>query len=700
MDTENTLIKAETGFKTLSVSETHQKAALAYLRTWLTDPQYSDYVPQISHLVEGEYWDYLLDSFYQIIPFGTGGRRGEVGVGPNRINPVTIRNSAQGHSQYLLKQYGKEAKDRGVVLAYDVREFLGNSYLRTDILNPVQGITSKDLAYSAAEVYAANELKVFVFENTRTTPELSFAIRHLKAVGGDVFSASHNPPTHNGKKVYDEYGGQLIPPHDEALVNEVTENVSEIKHLEFEEGRKRDLIEMIGREVDTAYINAASGVSQAKARDLKIVYTPLHGTGLTSVAKALTQLGFTVLEDPRTNNPSGAFENITFQIPNPEVVESFDTTLHYARSEDADIILSTDPDADRIGIMVKHDSKWIFLNGNEIAIILAEYAARRIKTPGKGVIVKTVVTTEAIQRICDRYNLELVGDLLIGFKYVGDVMNRLEEEGNIGNFLLGVEESHGYLAGNYARDKDAVSGAVWLSELAAELKGENKTLVDFLNDVYASSGYFRNYLTEIRMLGATGQERIRHLQQSLRANTLTHFGKFKIDAFEDYATHGPIVSETDRAAKDVLVFRLTPQSGASAIKVTVRPSGTEPKIKMYFEIGFDPTAPENLTEVVDGSEALLKEVEKAVLLECYEAIGVEFPERGFLLFWQLPLDMKMKYFEIEPQLSELRSIPDKEIRKERMEELLSFLGSDAVQKVDKAFSEKYGQSLLNFLELN
>jgi phosphoglucomutase len=700
MDTKDILTKAEAGFKTLSVNASYQKAAINHLTSWLTESQYSGYLPQIKSLVDRECWDYLLDSFYQVIPFGTGGRRGEVGIGPNRINPVTIRNSAQGHSQYLLNQYGDDARERGVVLAYDVREFGDTTYLRTDISNPIQGLTSQVLAHRAAEVYAANGIKVFLFGSIRTTPELSFAIRHLKAAGGDMFSASHNPPAHNGKKVYDEYGGQLIPPHDEALVSEVTQNVSDVRYVEFEEGRKRGLIEMIGEDIDKAYIDAASGISRSDARDIKIVYSPLHGTGLTSVSKILDQLGFTVLEDPKTRNPSGMFENVTYQIPNPEVIESFDSPLRFARAQEADVILSTDPDADRMGIMVKHDTEWIFLNGNEIAIILAEYAARRIKTPGRGVIIKTVVTTGLIERICDHYDLELVGDLLIGFKYVGDVMNRLETEGRIDNFLLGAEESHGYLSGNYARDKDAATGAVWLCELAAELKRENKTLVDFLNDAYARYGYFRNYLTEIRMLGATGQERIRQIQHSLRTSPPTHFGRFKVETFEDYMTHEPIVSETDRAGKDILVFKLSPQSGASSIKVTVRPSGTEPKIKMYFEIGCNPTEPDRLKDVINSSEPLLKEVEKAVLLKCYEAIGVEFPERGFLLFWQLPLDAKLKYFEVEPQLADLKSEQDKEARKHMMNELLSFLGSDAVQKVDKAFSAQYKQPLLDYLELN
>ena len=593
------ILKAKAGFATLAVNEKYQNQALEHLGVWLSDSQYSDYVPQINNLIENEYWDYLLDSFYQVIPFGTGGRRGEVGVGPNRINPVTLRNSAQGHSQFLLKNYGDEAASRGVALAYDVREFNGNEYLRTDLLNPVQGMTSQNLAYSAAEVYAANGIKVYVFENVRTTPELSFAIRYLGAVGGDVFSASHNPPTHNGKKVFDEFGGQLIPPEDEALVKEVTENVTTVKHIEFETGRADGMIELIGENIDNAYIAAAGQVSHSTERDLKIVYTPLHGTGTTSVTKVLRNLGFTVLEDPKTSNPSGAFENVTYQIPNPEVIESFTTTLHFAKKEDADIILSSDPDADRIGIMVHHNNNWVFLNGNEIATILAEYAAQKVPTPGKGVIVKTVVTTGAIERICKQHDLRLIDGLLIGFKYVGEEMNKLENQGEIDNFLLGVEESHGYLVGNYARDKDAVSAAVWLSELAADLKKKGKTLVDFLNDIYLNVGYFKNYLTEIRLLGASGQDRIHRIQDSLRTNTPASFGSFKVESFEDYATHQPIVSETDRVAKDLLVFQLSSDTTSASIKVTVRPSGTEPKIKIYYT-----TLGKNLEEAEAEKEKL------------------------------------------------------------------------------------------------
>lgn len=694
------LSKARTGFTTLKVSEAYQEKALKNIEEWLSQKQYEEYVPQIEHLIEKEYWDYLLDSFYRVIPFGTGGRRGEVGIGPNRINQVTIRNSAQGHAQYLLKQYDTEAKKRGVALAYDVRQFSGNDFLSASIVSPVHGLTSRDLAFSAAEVYAGNGIKVFIFDSVRTTPELSFAIRHLGTVGGDVFSASHNPPTHNGKKVYDEFGGQLIPPHDETLVDEVTKNVSNIASLDTETAKNEGLIEIIGEEIDKAYIAAASSTSLSTARDIRLAYTPLHGTGTTSITKILRGLGFTVLEDPKTVNPSGAFENITFQNPNPEVIQSFETSLEYAKKEDADILISSDPDADRVGIMVKHEGEWLFINGNEIATILTKYVATHMKTPGAGIVIKTVVTTGAIKSICEQYNLRLIDGLLIGFKYVGDIMNQLEDEGVIDNFMLGAEESHGYLAGNYARDKDAATGAIWLAELAAELKAENKTLIDYLNAIYLENGYYKNYLTEIRMLGASGYEKIQKIQRVLRENPPKTFGAFSVEEYTDYQTHEPMVSETDRAAKDILVFQLKGNEAVSSIKVTIRPSGTEPKTKIYLELGFKPAASaDELEKIIAASDSVVHEIEKAVMLEMYKAIEVDFPERGFLLFWQLPLDDKLKYFEVEPSLADLKTIKDDATRRKKLDELLSFLGANPTQKIDEAFKAEYGAPIADYLNL-
>ena len=694
---KNLLLEAKTGFKTLKLKESYKKAALKNLALWLTKEEFKDYVPQIKHLITKKHWEYLLDSFYQVIPFGTGGRRGEVGIGPNRINPWTIKASAQGHSQYLLKKHGVKVKNAGVVFAYDVREFNGNQYLDNALKNPVKNLKSVDLAKAAAEVYAANGIKVYMFNGIRTTPELSFAVRYLKAAAGDVFSASHNPPDHNGKKLYDEFGGQLIPPDDEILVKEVTQKVKTIKHWAYQKATGLGLIVKIKSDVDEAYLRAAAKVSRSSARNINITYTSLHGCGLTSVYKVLKNSGFKVKLDTKTSRPSGRFENITFNIPNPEVVESFDTTLKFAQKNKSDLIISSDPDADRIGLMVKHKKDWVFLNGNEIATILVGYAATKNKG---GLIVKTVVTTDLIKNICAAKRLQLTGDLLVGFKYIAAELNKLEKKGKNKNFLLGAEESNGYLGGDYARDKDAAGVAVWLAELAAELKKNKKTLIDYLNNLYSEYGYFRNYLTEVRILGAIGQEKINHLQKTLRNNPPKKFGNFKVKKFEDYLKHKPLVSGTDRVAKNMLVFHLTPLKGVNSIKVTIRPSGTEPKTKIYFEIGTKSVASSKLTKTKAETEKLLNTLEKSVMTDLYRLIGVDFPERGFLLFWQLPLNDKLKYFQIEPQIENLRKEINLQKRREQLFKLLSFLGSNPLEKIDKAFIAKNKKPILKYLRLN
>jgi phosphoglucomutase/phosphomannomutase len=696
------LAKAQEGFATLSVSPIYIKNALEFLNVWLNDEEFKNYYPQIKHLIVNGYWDYLLNSFYQIIPFGTGGRRGEVGVGPNRINPWAIKASAQGHSQYLLKRHGDVAKNRGVVFAYDVREFVGNKYFNDQLPNPLKNLTSKDLALTSARVYAANGIKVYLFDSVRTTPELSFAIRYLQTIAGVMISASHNPPDHNGKKIYDEYGGQLIPPNDEELVIEVTEKVQEIRDVSYESAIDSGLIKILETKVDEEYIKAASSVSLSSARDLKIVYTPLHGCGASSVYKILGALGFDVFEDPKTSNASGRFENITFNIPNPEVIQSFDTTLVFAKEINADIILSSDPDADRIGTMVRHHDNWIFLNGNEIAAILAQYVITKKNqtTNQKGVLVKTTVTTNLLTKICEKNQVKIIAELLVGFKYVAGIMNELEDKGEIADFLLGCEESHGYLSGNYARDKDAATAAIWLSELAAELKKENKTLVDYLDEIYLEYGYFKNYLTEIRIQGAAGKEQIDNIQLSLRKHCPPSFGKYKITKLEDCLLREPIVSETDKAAKDVLIFHLESVSGTESMRVTVRPSGTESKIKMYFEIGTAPASPAQLAEVKTAVETIVRDLEKAVMLTCYQIIGIAFPERGFLLFWQLPLNDKLKYFAIEPEIEKLKNVPDKDQRRTDLLGIVAFLGSDPIEKINPAFEAKNGVSVLKYLELD
>lgn len=694
------LSKSKTGFETLGVNQKYITSALVFLEEWLTKEPFKDYLPQLKYLIEQEDWDYLLDCFYQVIPFGTGGRRGEVGLGPNRINEWTIKSSAQGHSQYLLKIYGDDAKTRGVAFTYDVREFFGNKHFSKDLPNPLIGLDGKRLSLAAAQVYAANGVKVFMYDSIRSTPQLSFTIRHINAVAGDMFSASHNPPDHNGKKVYDETGGQLIPPHDEELVTEVTQNVTEFKELDFDKALEQGLIEYLDETVDKAYVEVVSKLSLSDARDIKIVYTPLHGIGLTSVYEVLTNVGFKVDTDPKTDNPSGKFENVTFNIPNPEVIESFDTPLKYATEVKADILLNSDPDADRIGIMLMHKGKWRLINGNEIGAILAEYAITKSPEPSSGskVVIKTAVTSNIVKAICEGNDVDIIADLLVGFKYVGDEINKLEAKGEIDRFVYSCEESHGYLAGNYARDKDAAIAALWLAELAAELKKDDKTLLDYLNDIYTKYGYYRNYLTEIRLLGAIGLDKIRKIQDTLRSSKPDTFGEYKVKSWEDMQDRKPILSDTDFGSKDMIVFEIEPFNNITTAKVTIRPSGTEPKVKMYFELSADVLGADDLTATKEHVEEELRKFEMAVMDYCYNLIDVDFPKRGYLLFWQLPLTDKLKYFEVEDSIAAIKNEPI-DLRKKKLDEALAFLGSDPVEKIDKAFEARYGKPLLEYLEI-
>ncbi len=705
MNTNAWVAKAKNGFNTLDVSEKYINSALKWLEVWLSDEAFTDYVSQIQYLIDNAKWNFLLDSFYQVIPFGTGGRRGLVGIGPNRINTWTIQASAQGHSQYMIQEFGAAAKQRGVVLTYDVRKYTQKGIYDDSLPNPVLDLDGVQLAVAAAEVYAANNIKVYMYDSVRSTPQLSFTIRHLNAVSGDMFSASHNLPTDNGKKVYDQYGGQLIPPDDQNLVDEVTRNVKEIKTMDFDKARAQGLIEFIGEDVDEAYYKAVCPVSLSEERKLKITYSPLHGTGLTSVYPVFKKLGFDATLDPATSNLSGAFENVTFNIPNPEVVESFDHSLPFAKEVDADILINTDPDADRIGVMLKHDGSWKFLSGNEIGIILTNYAISKYKSKGRlnpdNVIIKTDVTTSLIQKIADENNIQCIGDLLVGFKYIGDLMNKIESENKIDHFILGTEESHGYLTGSYARDKDAACAAVWICEHAAELKKNKKTLLDDLAEIYARYGYCHNYLTEIRLLGAKGMEQILYIMNHLRDTKIDSFGGFivreKIDRRDGEPQ--PHLSRTDSSARNMLIYHMDNRPDIIAMRLTVRPSGTEPKIKMYFEVFGKPFKLENIDSEKKKAINIRENLEKTFMQYCYKLLDVDFPDRGFLLFWQLPLDDKLKYFEIEDDITSLKSISDNDERKKELFKLLEFLGANPIEKVNKAFVDKHKRGILEYLEL-
>jgi len=707
MDSYQTLMeKAKKGFETLDLPESFKTDALDRLKAWLTQEMFAAYVPQIDHLIGSGQWEFLLDSFYQVIPFGTGGRRGLVGIGPNRINPWTIQASAQGHSQYLIKAHGESAKHRGLVLAYDVRRFTDTTRYAQDRPNPVNNLDCRQLAEAAARVYTANGIKVYLFDGTRSTPELSFAIRHLNAVSGCMFSASHNLPTDNGKKVYDQYGGQLIPPHDQDLVDEVTGNVASIQTMDLDAAGQNGLLTVIGSEVDDAYHAAVAALQLSDARGVKILYSPLHGTGVTSVYPVLKGLGYDIHLDPATANLSGAFEHVTFNIPNPEVIQSFDAALPNADAIGADVIMSTDPDADRIGIMVRHKGHWKFLNGNEIGIVLSEYAIDQYRKKGRltknNLIIKTEVTSSLIDTIALENGIQCIGDLLVGFKYIGERMNRLEAEGRQGDFILGTEESHGFLMGNYARDKDAAGAAIWLAELVSQLKADGRTLVDYLSGIYAKYGYCHNYLTEIRLLGAKGIGRIKTIMDHLRKNEIPAVGEFevaeKIDRWK--GDPQPHLSRTDTSSRNVLVLKLADLPETRSIRITVRPSGTEPKFKIYIEVLGSPFDLSVIETAKAQIVAVQERLELAFMAYCYDILGVDFPERGFLLFWQLPLDDKMKYFEIETQIAGMKTIAEVGKRKQNLDNLLNFLGANPVQKVDQAFAARYGSGIMDYLDLN
>lgn len=691
----------------MAISEEYRQSALNNLETWLTDPAFAEYTPQIEYWIECAKWAPLLDAFYQVIPFGTGGRRGLVGLGPNRINSWTIQASAQGHSQYLLRQDSVDAAKRGVVLAFDARVFTDLTDYDPDRPNPLANLSGKDLALKAAEVYAANGIMVQMFNEPRSTPQLSFAISYLNAISGDMFSASHNLPTDNGKKVYDEFGGQLIPPDDQELVDEVTQNVREILTIPLYEAEQQGLLNFLEDTVDDAFYKAIMRPSLSEARDVKIVYSPLHGTGLSSVWPVLQKMGFDAHLDPKTSYLSGAFENVTFRIPNPEVIQSFDTAREYAREIDADIILSSDPDADRLGLMVKHNGEYVFVNGNEMGILLTGYAINKLTESGKllpeSVIVKTLVTTSLIEIIARANKVNCIGDLLVGFKYIGAAMNAMYAKNTLDRFIMGTEESHGFLTGDYCRDKDAACAALRLAEFAAEMKQRGQTLIDALDALYAMYGYCLNYLTEVRMQGAAGMEKIGEMMDVLRREDIQAFGGFKVVGKLDCedGEPQPHLSETDTAARNVLVFMLENTADTASIKVTVRPSGTEPKIKMYFEVLGKPVGDAALLEASKQAlNAVKAQLEQDVMRHCYGIIGVDFPARGFLLFWQLPLESKLRYFEIEDSLAAIQSLPDKADRRKRMNDILKFLGSGAPEKVNAAFKARFGKDLTAYLGLD
>lgn len=491
------------------------------------------------------------DRFYADLEFGTGGLRGVMAAGTNRMNVYTVRLATQGLANEILDCEG--AAEKGVVIAFDSRN---NSEL---------------FAYESAKVLCANGIKTYIFEGLRPTPELSFAVRYLGCARGVVLTASHNPKEYNGYKVYGEDGAQIEPETAKKIIGYINKTAifDDIKLCE-----KTEPI-VIGEDVDKAYINAVKEQSFSRVipKDFKVVYTPLHGSGNVLVRRVLDDIGVeNVFVVPEQEKPDGDFP--TVKSPNPENSEAFTLAIEYARKQNADIIFGTDPDSDRIGVVVRNaDGEYIVLNGNQTGTILCEYILRNMKEkellPAKAKVVKTIVTTEMVKAVSENYGAELI-DVLTGFKFIGEQIKLLEDKGCPENYIFGLEESYGYLKGTYARDKDAVVAAMLVAEVAAECKAEGITLYERLINLYEKYGYYLECLETKTLKGIDGRKQIDAIMKKFRTEMLP----FDVKQIKDYS------KGIDGLPKsDVLKFFLE-NDGWFA----VRPSGTEPKIKFYFGV--------------------------------------------------------------------------------------------------------------------
>jgi phosphoglucomutase/phosphomannomutase len=651
------------GFANLSVATHHKQTALRTIAQWLEDEPFAAYRPQLQWLIEQQRWSLLLDSFYRMLPFGTGGRRGPVGIGINRFNPWTLASSVQGHVAYLQEQYPQQ--ELSVVIAYDVRIFHDLRGLYNPALpNPLLGLTSRDLAWVAAGVYTANGVRVHMLpEDTTTyisTPELSFTIRHLHATAGLNISASHNHPDDNGGKFYNDRGGQEVPPYDEAMAKKV-EHVEHVKMFDATNAKATGLISWIAPDLHHAYVALnVSQTLQPKARQARVVFTPLHGTADTTVGAVLQQAGFEMHLVAEQATHDGTFPAVPFRAPNPEVPDAMQLGIELARQQQADAVLACDPDADRIGVCSRTvNETYRFLTGNEIAVVVTHYKLEQLqrlgRLPQRPLVIKTEVTTELLRPITEHFDGTLIGNLLVGFKYHANVLDQLEREGHFGSiyatlddFIIGVEESHGILVTHEIRDKDAAGAALLLAELAALQRQQGATLLDYLDAIYMRYGYYANLLTSMVMTGAEGLANIEKIQHTLRQQPPGQVAGYAvtqmIDHWDETGVHGPFVSETDRASRNMLVFFL--ENGA---RVIIRPSGTEPKNKIYLEVPAPPVDPPGSREALARSkaetDAVAQQIADDFTRQMLAIIGVSLPDYALRLSSLLSLDRRLDFVE-------------------------------------------------------
>lgn len=561
--------------------------------SWLANPYFDeDTKAELKAIADDD--NEIKERFYKDLEFGTAGLRGIIGAGTNRMNIYTVRKATQGLANYILTQ-GKQKQ--GVAIAYDSRHM------------------SPEFADESARCLAANGIKAYVFETLRPTPELSYAVRKLGCAAGINITASHNPPEYNGYKVYWEDGAQITPPHDAGIMDEVRQvtDYGQVKTMDAEAAVLAGLYETIGKGIDDPYIEELKKMIlhpeaiEAAAEDLKIVYTPLHGTGNIPVRRVLSELGFKhVYVVPEQELPDGDFPTVSY--PNPEAKEAFALGLKMAEELDADLVLATDPDADRLGVYVKdaQTGEYHSLTGNMSGCLIGEYEISQRKAvkglPEDGALVKSIVTTNLADAIADSYGIQLC-EVLTGFKYIGQKMLEFETKGT-GTYLFGLEESYGCLPGTYCRDKDAVAASMVLCEAAAFYKTQGKTLWDAMIDLYEKYGYYKDDVKSITLAGIEGLEKIQTIMNTLRDNAPAEIGGYKVARVRDYKK-GIITDMSDGSESpaglpesNVLYYDLP-----DAAWVCVRPSGTEPKVKFYYGI-----KAENMVAANEKSEALGKAV--------------------------------------------------------------------------------------------
>ena len=541
---------------------------------WCTDPYFDEATKAELSAISGNEEE-IKDRFYRSLEFGTGGLRGVIGAGTNRMNIYTVRKATQGLANYIISQKGQE---KGVAIAHDSR------------------IMSAEFTEEAALCLAANGIRAYVFDSLRPTPELSYAVRKLGCIAGIVITASHNPREYNGYKVYWEDGAQITPPHDKNILAEVAkvQSFDEVKTMEKSDAVSAGLYRVIGSDIDDAYMEELKAQSihpeiiREMAPDFTIVYTPLHGTGNLPVRRVLKELGFTkVFVVPEQELPDGNFPTVAY--PNPESPKAFELALKLAKEKDADIVLATDPDADRLGVYCRDTAsgEYVSFTGNMSGMLIAEYILReRTLTgtmPENPALVETIVTTDMAKAIAKDYGVALI-EVLTGFKYIGEQIKFFEQSG-AHNYVFGLEESYGCLAGTYARDKDACVAVMMLCEVASWCKKQGKTLWDAMQDMYKKYGYYREGLETVTLKGMDGAAQIKALMEKARSNPPKELAGLKVLAVRDYEKdiRTDLVSgktgPTGLPKSNVLYYELSENGWCC-----VRPSGTEPKIKMYFGV--------------------------------------------------------------------------------------------------------------------